>query len=376
MMKYIPLVNLGREYEVLKGQILKAIQKTCESGDYILGQALEEFENNFARFIGTKYAVGVASGTDALYLSLKSLQLEEGCEVIVPAFTFVATVLAVINAGLKPVLVDVLDDNYCINTDDIAKRITEKTKVVLPVHLYGYPSNMEKLIAICKEYNLFLIEDSCQAHGAMFKGKKIGSFGITSCFSFYPSKNIGCFGDGGMITTSDENIYKYLRYLRNLGQTSKNNHTYLGINSRLDTIQAAILNVKLPYLEEWNVKRREKASLYRTLLSDLPLTLPPVDSKDIFQVFHLFVIRTKMRNELFEYLRNNGIGVLIHYPKPIHYQESLKPFFCGENYPVAEALSREVMSLPIDPFITREEIEYICNKIREFYNRVPHSFYT
>lgn len=367
--RFIPLVNVGREYALLKEQISEAIAKVCHRADFILGSALEEFENEFAKFIGSKFAVGVASGTDALFLSLKSLQLEKGAEVITPAFTFVATVLAIVNAGLKPVLVDISENDYCIDVSLLRKKITMKTKVILPVHLFGYPANMEEIEAICKDYQLFLIEDACQAHGATFKGKRVGSFGITGCFSFYPSKNIGCAGDGGMITTSNENMYRYLKSLRNLGQTSKYEHTYLGINSRLDTIQAAILRVKLSYLEEWNRKRREKAILYKKLLQNLPVILPPDDTPDTFQVFHVFVIRTKKRDELFEYLKNNGIGVIIHYPKPIHYQPSFRKFFEREKYPVAECVAREVLSLPIDPFIKEDEIEYVCNKIKEFFEK-------
>ncbi len=368
-MKFIPLVNINAEYSFLKNKIQKAVQKTLKSADFILGKPLQEFEKNFANYIGTKYALGVASGTDALFLSLKSLNLNENDEVILPAFTFVATALAVVNCKLKPVLVDISEKDYCIDITQIKNKITNRTKAIIPVHLYGYPANMEELAKICKEYNLYLIEDACQAHGSCFNRKKAGSFGITGCFSFYPSKNLGAYGDAGMITTNNDKIYDYLKALRNLGHITKYEHIYLGINSRLDSIQATILNVKLPYLDKWNAQRRKKANIYRKLLKKLPVILPPEDTEKTFQTFHLFVIRTQEREKLYEYLKTNNIGVIIHYPKPLHLQNSFQKFFKEESYPVAEKVSKEVLSLPLNPFIKKEEITYVCKKIKEFFKR-------
>ncbi|MFN7181254.1 MAG: DegT/DnrJ/EryC1/StrS family aminotransferase [Planctomycetota bacterium] len=363
----VPLVDLKSEYKFIQDEIKNAIQEVMANGDFILGKAVEEFESNFAKYIGTNFAVGVASGTDALYLSLKALNLEKDAEVITPSFTFIATVLAIVNAGLKPVLVDVSEKDYCIDVFQLEKKITKKTKVIIPVHLYGYPCNLDKVSELCRENKVYLIEDACQAHGTMYKNKKIGSFGIAGCFSFYPSKNLGGYGDGGMITTNDPKINENLRYLRNYGQTSKYEHTYFGINSRLDTLQASILNIKLKYLDQWNKKRREKASYYRQLLKDLPVILPPEDTPDTYKIYHVFVIRTKKRDELYKYLRENNVGTVIHYPAPIHFQKSFKELFGNERYPVSESLSREVLSLPLNPFISENKIEYICKLITDIF---------
>ncbi len=362
-MEYIPLVDLKSEYKLLQHEIENAIQKVMERSEFILGKVLEEFESNFAKFIGTNYAVGVASGTDALFLALQALNLEKGTEVITPSFTFIATVLAIVNAGLKPLLVDISEENYCIDIEQLEKRITKKTKVIMPVHLYGYPCIMDKILEICKERNIYLIEDACQAHGSKYKNKRVGSFGTMAAFSFYPAKNLGCYGDGGIITTDDFKLVENLKYLRNYGQTSKYEHTYFGINSRLDTIQAAILNVKLKYLDEWNRKRREKAAYYRQLLKNLPIVLPPEDTADTYQNYHLFVIRAKKRDVLYEHLRQNNVGAIIHYPTPIHLQPSFKSLFNNERYPVSETISKEVLSLPLNPFITNDKIEYICKLV-------------
>ncbi len=361
----IPLVDLKSEYKFLRNEIRIAIQKVMENSDFILGRALEEFESNFAKYIGTNYAVGVASGTDALYLSLQALNLEKNNEVITPSYTFIATVLAIVNAGLKPVLVDISEENYCIDIQQFKKKITKKTKAIIPVHLYGYPCKINEIAKICEENNIYLVEDACQAHGAMYKNKRVGSFGNTAAFSFYPSKNLGCYGDGGIVTTNDPKIFENLKYLRNYGQTSKYEHAYFGINSRLDTIQAAILNVKLRYLDGWNKKRREIASYYRKLLKNVPVILPPEDTVDTYQVYHLFVIRTKIRDKLYKHLRANNIGTIIHYPIPIYLQKSFRNLFKDESYPISDSISKEVLSLPIDPFISTEKVEYICKLITD-----------
>jgi dTDP-4-amino-4,6-dideoxygalactose transaminase len=367
MNKFIPLVDLKAEYEFLKEELLEKIQQTLVSDSFILGKELEEFERRFAEYIGTGYCVGVASGTDALYLSLKALDLEAGSEVITPSFTFIATVLSIVNAGLKPVLVDISAENYCIDVSELEKKITKKTKVILPVHLFGYPAKLDRIVSICEERKIYLIEDACQAHGSKYRNRKLGSFGTAGCFSFYPSKNLGCYGDGGAVTTNDENIYQKLKYLRNYGQTSKYEHTYFGINSRLDTIQAGILNVKLKYLDEWNSKRREKALLYKKLLRNLPIILPPDDTQDTYQIYHVFAIRTKKRDQLFEHLQKHNISTVIHYPKPIHLQNSFRAFFKGQHFPVSEEVAKEILSLPLHPFLSEEDIEYISSVIKSFF---------
>lgn len=365
---FIPLVNLKAQWQYIKDDVLKEMNKVLESTSFILGDALSEFEKAFANYIGVKHAVGVASGTDALHLALRACEIKPGDEVITTNFTFCATVLAILMVGAKPVLVDINPTDYNIDISKIEQEINERTKAIIPVHLYGYPCNMDELMQLASKHKLIVIEDACQAHGAAFKNKKVGGIGNIGCFSFYPGKNLGCFGDGGMITTNDDFLFDKLTLLRNYGQRKKYEHLTIGYNSRLDTLQAAILNVKLKYLDNWNTLRRKAAQLYRKLLEDTPLDLPPLDvDNQTYQVYHLFVVRTKVRDKLLEFLNKNNIGAQVHYPKAINELEAFKPFFKGKNYPISEEYAREVLSLPLYPEIRDDEIRYICDKVKEFY---------
>jgi len=364
----IPFVDLKSQYRSIESEIKAQIEKVCEQTDFILGGAVAEFEKAFAQFCGSEYCLGVASGTDALHLALKVLNIGPGDEVITAANTFVATVLAVSYTGAKPVLADVNAENYNIDLDKIEDKINPRTKAIIPVHLYGRMVDMEKLISLADKYNLKIVEDACQAHGAQYRGKKAGAFGALGCFSFYPGKNLGAYGDGGAVTTSDKELYEKIKMLRNYGSPKKYHHDIVGYNSRLDTIQAAILNVKLKYLEEWNRKRLSNAKLYNQKLSGIgDLILPQIDG-DNSSVFHLYVVRTKKRDELLKYLKANGVQCGVHYPVPIY---SLKAYLSlsltEKDFPVTERLSKEILSLPMYPELTQEQIDFVVDKINKFY---------
>lgn len=365
----ITLVDLKTQYNNLKKDIDKAISKVLSKSDFILGKEVDLFEEEFASFCSSSYCISVASGTDALYLSLKALNIGEGDAVITVANTFVATVFAITYTKAKPILIDINPETYNIDVNKIQKEITPNTKAILPVHLYGRAAEMDKIISIAKQYNLYVIEDACQAHGALYKGKKVGSFGDIGCFSFYPGKNLGAYGDGGAIVTSDKKITDHLKLIRNYGSPKKYYHSIIGYNSRLDTLQAAILRVKLSHLEEWNKKRLENAKLYNLKLKGVgDLILPNIDNK-FRHVFHLYVVRTKKRDELMEYLKNNDIYCQIHYPVPIYSLEAFKYLgYKGKNFPVTEKYSKEILSLPMYPELTEEKIDLISEKIKDFYN--------
>lgn len=363
----IKLVDLRRLDNKLRSSIDGSVREIINSGDFILGRELQSFEKEFASYIGTKYCVGVASGTDAILLSLIALGVTRGDEVIVPAMTFIASVAPILTIGAKPVFVDIFSTTPCINSEEIEQAITGKTKAILPVHLHGYPSDMKTIKKIARKHKLFVIEDACQSHGSTYRGKKAGSFGDIAAFSFYPGKNLGAYGDGGAITTNKKALYKKLLLLRNHGQRKKYKHVIVGFNSRLDTVQAAVLRKKLKYLDNWNKKRRSIANAYAELLSDLPLTLP-VEERGIKTNFHLYVVRTKLRDSLLIYLQKNGIECGIHYPTPIHLLPIFKNFGQAKQYfKNAELLAKTGLSLPMFPELTKQEVFYICNHIRKFF---------
>jgi len=366
----IPFVDLKIQYQAIKEEINAAVMEVLDRGDFILGSSVGRFEEEFSKFCDSKYCVGVASGTDALYLSLKALDIGGGDEIIAPANTFIATVLAISYSGASPVLVDVNPGTYNIDLKKVEEKITSKTKAIIPVHLYGRPVNMGVLGVIANKYNLNIVEDACQAHGAVWKNKKVGSFGDLGCFSFYPGKNLGAYGDGGAIVTSNEKLYQKLKMLRNYGSSKKYYHDTIGYNSRLDTIQAAILRVKLKYLEEWNSKRLANARRYNQKLKNIgDLVLPGIDEGNL-SVFHLYVIRTGRRDELVKYLKENDIQCGIHYPVPIY---SLGAYSClglkGEDFPVTEEFSKQILSLPIYAELKEEQINNVANSIKKFYER-------
>lgn len=363
----IPLVDITKQYRQLRLQIEPALEKVMSKGDFILGNEVKLFEKDFAAYCNTQYAVGVASGTDALLLSLRALGVGTGDEIIVPANTFISTVLPIIYLGAKPIFVDINPVTFIIDEQKIEKAITKKTKVILPVHLYGQIAEMDIIIKLAQKYKLFIIEDACQAHGALYKGKRAGGFGDIACFSFYPGKNLGAFGDGGAITTNHKRIAKKIQILRNIGQDKKYHHMQLGYNSRLDTMQAAILRIKLPYLDRWNIKRKSHAKLYGKLLSNIGIRTPQ-ESTYSTSNHHLYVIRVKKRNQLLMCLKDKNIYCGIHYPMPLHLQPSLK--FLGYkkgDFPQTENAAREIISLPMYPELTSKEIHSVVAQIQKFY---------
>lgn len=365
----VPFVDLKAQYETIKTEIQSAIAKVLEKGDFILGEELKLFEEEFANYCGVKYCVGVASGTEALWLALLALGIKEGDEVITAANTFIATALAITMAGAKPVLVDIDPKTYNINPKLIEEKITEKTKAIIPVHLYGQPADMDEINKIAKKYNLFVLEDACQAHGASYKGKRCGSLGHAAAFSFYPAKNLGAYGDGGAVVTNSGEIAEKIRMLRDYGQKEKYRHLVRGYNSRLDTLQAAILRVKLKKLDEWNKKRMKAAEKYNELLKKTEAVLPERAS-DRTHVYHLYVIRTKHRNELQKYLEKKGVFTGIHYPIPIHLQPSFAFLkLKRRSFPIAEKYAEKILSLPMFPEITEQQIKYVAAEIKNFYGK-------
>lgn len=365
----IPFVDLKTQYQTLKNEVNEAIAGVLEKTNFILGEPVAEFEENFAKFCDAKYSVGVSSGTDALYLALKALGIGEGDEVIVPANTFVATANAVSQVGATPVLADADFQTFNIDLNKLESKITSKTKAIIPVHLYGRMIDMDKLMFIANKYSLPVIEDACQAHGATWNNKPAGSYGLIGCFSFYPGKNLGAYGDAGAVVTSNELIYEKIKMLRNYGSKIKYHHDIIGYNKRLDTIQAAILNVKLKYLNDWNIKRLHNARLYNEKLKDLKeIITPEITDESNRQVFHLYVIRAKERDELLKYLNDNGVQAGIHYPIPIYALEAYANLNLNKSdFAVTEQLSKEIISLPMFAELTAEQIDEVTSLIRNFY---------
>ena len=362
----VPLVDLTTQYANLKNEIDPAVIGVMTRGDFVLGGAVEKLETGFAKFCGAAHGIGVASGLDALHLSLVALGIQEGDEVITAANTFVSTVFAISQTGAKPVLVDCDPETYNIDVSGIEKAITDATRAIIPVHLYGQPADMDPLLAIAEKHGLTVVEDACQAHGAKYKGRSAGSLGDAGCFSFYPGKNLGAYGDGGMVVTGSPEVADRVRILRNVGSKVKYYHIEKGFNSRLDTIQAAVLNIKLCYLDEWNEKRRKAAAAYTELLRDVPGVTTPVEMKDCTPVYHLYVVRVKERDMVLEKLKEAGVGAGIHYPIPVHLLDCYRDLGYGEgSFPVTEACAKEILSLPIFPEITAEQIRHVADRLAE-----------
>lgn len=357
------------QYLSIKNEIDEVVNHVLESGWYILGENVKAFEKEFADYCGAKFAVGVGNGLEALQLAMLAYSIGNGDEVITVANTAVATVLAISLTGAKPVFVDIDSETYGIDVSQIEERITDKTKAILPVHLFGHPVNMDPLVEIAIQNNLVVIEDACQAHGAEYKGKKVGTLGHVGCFSFYPTKNLGAYGDGGMIITNDEEIAERLFSLRNYGQKTRYIHQFKGLNSRLDEIQAAILRVKLKHLDEWNEKRREKAKLYNELLQGADVICPK--QKDYAEhVYHLYVIRSRKRDELQRFLDARGIIALIHYPIPVHSQKAYEDLGVHRGaLPITEKIANEILSLPIFPELRKDQIEEVVDSIKLFFEQ-------
>ncbi len=370
----IAFMDLGKQYEEIKTEVREGLERVLQKGNFILGEEEKIFEEEFAYYCGAKFAVGVNSGTDALFLGLLSLGIGKGDEVIVPAFTYIASALAVSYTGAKPVFVDIEENTYNIDTGKIEKAITKKTKAIMPVHLYGHPVDMGPLIKIACKYNLKIIEDCAQAHGAKYKLKvksqklkvtKVGTMGDVGCFSFYPTKNLGAAGDGGIVITDNEDLYKKLLMLRDYGRKNRYEHVIKGYNSRLDTLQAVILSAKLKRLDKWNEMRRKNASIYSNLLKGKNIIIP-VEESYAKHVYHVFAVRIKRRDSVCEELKEKGISVLVHYPIPLHLQEAYKELgYKRGDFPVAEKVSREIVSLPMYPHLKEEDIKKISSALLE-----------
>ena len=359
----VPFIDLRAQHRALKDEINQAIQRVMERADFALGEDVARFEEEFAAFCGTRYAVGVDCGLSALELSLRALGIGPGDEVIVPAHTFIATAAAVTFAGARPVLVDVNPDTYNIDVGQIEAAITPRTRGIIPVHLYGLPAEMDAILEIADRHGLVVVEDACQAHGAIYKGQRVGSLGHAGAFSFYPTKNLGGCGDGGIVVTNDEEVAERIRAMRNCGQREKYQHRLVPFNHRLDTLQAAILRVKLRYLEDWIEARRRNAALYTELLAGSGI-VTPTEVAYSRHVYHLYVVRTPRRDALRAYLREEGIGTAIHYPIPIH----LQPFYANNGFhrgqfPVTEQLCDEILSLPMFPEMTVEQVQYVAERV-------------
>jgi len=341
------------------------------SAGFIQGDEVKNFEKNFSDYLEVKYCISVNSGTDALILGLRSLNLKPQDEVIIPANTFIATALGATENNLKPVFVDIDPQDFGIDLTDLKNKINQRTKAVVVVHLFGQPDKISEIKDIIKQskQKIYLIEDACQAHGAYYYDKRVGGEGIFSAFSFYPGKNLGAYGDGGAIVTNDKRIAEKIKLLREYGQSKKYFHETLGINSRLDTIQAAILNIKLTRLDHWN-KQRQAAALYYTnqIKTFFPNLLPPQKFFDRQSVYHLYVVRTKKRNQLLKFLNKNNVQALIHYPVPLHLQKAFHYLgYKKGDLPNTEKAASEILSLPIYPEITKKQIDYIIGKLKDFY---------
>ena len=362
----VPFVDLQAQHRTIRDELNQAIQRVMDRCDFALGQDVVRFEEEFAAFCGTRHAVGVDSGLSALELSLRALGIGPGDEVIVPAHTFIATAAAVTFAGARPILVDVDPATYNIDVAQVEAAITPRTRAIIPVHLYGLPAAMDAIMSLADRHDLAVIEDACQAHGAYYKGRRVGSLGHAAAFSFYPTKNLGGCGDAGMVLTDDAEVAEQVRAMRNCGQKAKYIHELPPFNHRLDTLQAAILRVKLRYLDQWNEVRRRNAALYTNLLTGSGI-VTPVEDPDSTHVYHLYVVRTPRRDGLQAYLREQGIGTAIHYPVPIH----LQPFYAGNGFrrgqfPVTEGLCDEIISLPMFPEMTTEQVEHVAANVAEF----------
>ena len=365
----IPLVDLRKQYRSIKGKIDRNISRVIRESDFILGRQVSQFEKEFAKFLGVKYAVGVSSGTDAIHLALKALDPAPGMEAILPSHTFTATAEPLVWMGIKPVFVDIDEKTFTIDPLEIKKAISPKTRIIIPVHLYGRSARMDEILKIAREFKLDILEDAAQAHGARFQNKMVGGIGKIGIFSFYPGKNLGAYGDAGMVVTDDQMIAGRIVKLRNHGRVQKYEHDLIGFGNRMDTIQAAVLSAKLPHLTRWNKKRAEVAGIYNKLLSDVKQIIIPAPAPVNSHVYHLYVIRCKSRDGLKNHLLKQGIQTGIHYPLPLHLQAAYR--FLGYrkgDLPVTEKTAAQILSLPIYPEISGRQVKFICKCIKDFYS--------
>jgi len=361
----IPILDLTQQYGQLQSKIEKAVLDVLSSGSYILGKNVQALEQEIAEYCQAKRGIGLANGTDALHLALRALDIGPGDEVITVAFTFMATAGAIGLVGAKPVFIDVNPETYNMDVNKIVEKITPKTKAIIPVHIYGQPADMDPILDIAKKYNLYVVEDCAQAIGSTYKNRKVGSLGDIGCFSFFPTKNLGAFGDGGMATTNSPYLADKLVALRNHGGKVRYYHDELGMNSRLDEIQAAILRIKFEYLDKWNSRRKEIAYKYNELLKDVEEIVTPKELADTRCVYHQYTLQVPSRDEIFESLKQKGVMAMIYYPVPLHLQEVHKYLGMKEgSLPVTEALAKKVISLPIFPEITESQITQVAEAVK------------
>jgi dTDP-4-amino-4,6-dideoxygalactose transaminase len=369
MIMNIPLVDLRKQYDPLKGEIISGIERVFDSMHLFLGENVQELEKDFAQYCGVKYGIGVSDGTTALIIILRAMGIGPGDEVITPSHTFIATTEAIILAGAKPVFVDINPDTYLMDVGQVEKSITKYTKAILPVHLYGQTVDMDPLLEIAWKHGLRLIEDSAQAHGASYKGRLAGSLGDASGFSFYYSKNLGAYGEGGFITTNDSDLAKKIRMIRDHGSEQRYYHDLIGFNGRLDEVQAVVLRAKLPHLNSWNEQRRQVAAKYNELLKGLPVKTPLIKVENV-PVYHQYVVQTSRRDELQAWLKDKGIATGIHYPIPVHLQNSTRYLgYKPGDLPVTETAVKNILSLPMYAELTMDQIQAVAEAIREFFTK-------
>jgi len=360
----VPFIDFSEQYHEIKDEIDVGLRDVFQTGSFILGPREKAFESEFAAYCDSQYCVGLNSGTDALFFALLSLGVGKGDEVILPTHTFIATALCVSYAGAKPVFVDMDEDTYNMSPEAFKKAITPKTKAVIPVHIYGQSADMKEICSIARAKGIKIVEDAAQAHGALYDGKKIGSLGDVACFSFYPTKSLGAFGDGGAVVTNDATIYEKALMYRDYGRQGRYEHKVKGFNSRLDTLQAVILSAKLKRLDKWNKMRGEMGNYYCKVLGSIKEVQAPQIKPDRTHIFQTFVVRVKDRDRILEALKKEGIGVLIHYPIPLHLQEAYKDLgYKRGDFPVAEKVADEILSLPMFPHISKKQIDYVCDKL-------------
>ncbi|MCH7556454.1 MAG: DegT/DnrJ/EryC1/StrS family aminotransferase [Planctomycetes bacterium] len=363
----VPLLDLKAQYAAIKDEVMPAISEVCDSQSFALGPAVAEFEEKIAAYCNSKYAIGVSSGTDALIVSLMALEIKPGDEVITTPFTFFASAGSIVRLGARPVFVDVDPDSYNIEASAIEQKITEKTRAIIPVHLFGQAAQMKAITEIARRHNLAVIEDAAQAIGASQDGIKCGNFGDFGCFSFYPAKNLGGFGDGGLVTTNREDLAEKVRVLRDHGQNPRYFYKMIGGNFRLDGIQGAVLTVKLKYLDGWNEKRRQNAAVYDSIFADSPVKAPKLDANNV-SIYHQYTITVPERDKLQKFLAENNIGSAIFYPKPLHLQDCFSELgYRPGDLPIAERLCNEVLSLPIYPELAPDQVECVAKTVLKFY---------